>query len=419
MFLDRATIFIKAGDGGDGSMSFRTEKYIAKGGPDGGDGGRGGNIIFEVDTNMSTLIDYRFAKHFRAENGTNGSSKNCYGKNGKNLILKVPKGTIIKDKETGKIIADMFYDDSKFLILEGGKGGKGNVKFANSKRKAPHFAQKGFKTKEREIILELKTIADVGLIGFPSVGKSTILSIVSSAKPKIAAYHFTTLSPNLGVVKHKDTSFVMADIPGLIEGASNGAGLGHNFLKHIERVRLIVHVVDISEIEGRSAYDDYLQINKELKAFSTKLSEIKQIICLNKIDALKDVSKIKEFEKKVNQKVFPISSLTKEGVDKLLNEIIRELKKLPKQTPIEFEKFEFEQEDKNEILITKLEDGVFLLDGGLIISLLRNVNLNDYDSFTYFQKILNEKGVINALKEKGAKDGSTVIINDFEFVLMD
>lgn len=419
MFLDRATIFIKAGDGGDGSMSFRTEKYIAKGGPDGGDGGRGGNIIFEVDTNMSTLIDYRFAKHFRAENGTNGSSKNCYGKNGKNLILKVPKGTIIKDKETGKIIADMFYDDSKFLILEGGKGGKGNVKFANSKRKAPHFAQKGFKTKEREIILELKTIADVGLIGFPSVGKSTILSIVSSAKPKIAAYHFTTLSPNLGVVKHKDTSFVMADIPGLIEGASNGAGLGHNFLKHIERVRLIVHVVDISEIEGRSAYDDYLQINKELKAFSTKLSEIKQIICLNKIDALQDVNKIKEFEKKVNQKVFPISSLTKEGIDKLLNEIIRELKKLPKQTPIEFEKFEFEQEDKNEILITKLEDGVFLLDGGLIISLLRNVNLNDYDSFTYFQKILKEKGVISALKEKGAKDGSTVIINDFEFVLMD
>lgn len=419
MFLDRATIFIKAGDGGDGSMSFRTEKYIAKGGPDGGDGGRGGNIIFEVDTNMSTLIDYRFAKHFRAENGTNGSSKNCYGKNGKNLILKVPKGTIIKDKETGKIIADMFYDDSKFLILEGGKGGKGNVKFANSKRKAPHFAQKGFKTKEREIILELKTIADVGLIGFPSVGKSTILSIVSSAKPKIAAYHFTTLSPNLGVVKHKDTSFVMADIPGLIEGASNGAGLGHNFLKHIERVRLIVHVVDISEIEGRSAYDDYLQINKELKAFSTKLSKIKQIICLNKIDALQDVSKIKEFEKKVNQKVFPISSLTKEGIDKLLNEIIRELKKLPKQTPIEFEKFEFEQEDKNEILITKLEDGVFLLDGGLIISLLRNVNLNDYDSFTYFQKILKEKGVISALKEKGAKDGSTVIINDFEFVLMD
>lgn len=419
MFLDRATIFIKAGDGGDGSMSFRTEKYIAKGGPDGGDGGRGGNIIFEVDTNLSTLIDYRFAKHFRAENGTNGSSKNCYGKNGKNLILKVPKGTIIKDKETGKIIADMFYDDSKFLILEGGKGGKGNVKFANSKRKAPHFAQKGFKTKEREIILELKTIADVGLIGFPSVGKSTILSIVSSAKPKIAAYHFTTLSPNLGVVKHKDTSFVMADIPGLIEGASNGAGLGHNFLKHIERVRLIVHVVDISEIEGRSAYDDYLQINKELKAFSTKLSEIKQIICLNKIDALQDVNKIKEFEKKVNQKVFPISSLTKEGIDKLLNEIIRELKKLPKQTPIEFEKFEFEQEDKNEILITKLEDGVFLLDGGLIISLLRNVNLNDYDSFTYFQKILKEKGVISALKEKGAKDGSTVIINDFEFVLMD
>ena len=206
----------------------------------------------------------------------------------------------------------------------------------------------------------------------------------------------------------------MADIPGLIEGASNGAGLGHNFLKHIERVRLIVHVVDISEIEGRSAYDDYLQINKELKAFSTKLSEIKQIICLNKIDALQDVSKIKEFEKKVNQKVFPISSLTKEGIDKLLNEIIRELKKLPKQTP-----FEFEQEDKNEILITKLEDGVFLLDGGLIISLLRNVNLNDYDSFTYFQKILKEKGVISALKEKGAKDGSTVIINDFEFVLMD
>lgn len=419
MFLDRATIFIKSGNGGDGSASFRSEKYVAKGGPDGGDGGKGGDIIFEVDDNMSTLIDYRFAKHFHAENGANGSGKNCYGKNGKDLILKVPRGTVIRDKETNNIIADMFYSDSREIVLEGGLGGKGNVKFATSKRKAPHFAQKGIKTVERQILLELKTIADVGLVGFPSVGKSTILSVTSNARPKIASYHFTTLSPNLGVVKYKDTSFVMADIPGLIEGASEGAGLGHNFLRHIERVRLIIHVVDISAFDGRDPYEDYIQINKELETFSLKLASTKQIVCLNKIDILQDKNKIKEFEEKIGQKVFVISSLTKEGVDKLLNQVIKELRKLPIPKPLEFEKFEYEKEDKNEIIISRNDDASFVLEGGLINSLLRSVNLDDYNSFTYFQKMLKEKGVIDALRKKGAKDGSTIIINNFEFELLD
>ena len=263
MFLDIATIFVKSGNGGDGVVSFHTEKYVAQGGPDGGDGGNGGDIVFVVDKSASTLIDFKFAKHFRAEDGSNGGAKNCKGRSGKDLYIKVPKGTVIKEKKTGNVLADMFYDDSEFLLQKGGLGGKGNARFATAQRKAPRFSQKGEKTQEVELTLELKTIADVGLVGFPNVGKSTILSVISSAKPKIANYHFTTLTPNLGVVKYYDKDFVVADIPGLIEGASEGAGLGHNFLRHIERVRLIVHVVDISGIEGRDPYEDYLTINGE------------------------------------------------------------------------------------------------------------------------------------------------------------
>ena len=257
MFLDRATIFIKAGDGGNGVVSFHTEKYVANGGPDGGDGGDGGSIVFEVDGGMSTLNAFQYTKHYRAEAGTNGSSKKCHGKNGKDLIIKVPKGTVIRDKATNSIIIDMYYDDSRFVALKGGKGGKGNARFASAQRKAPRFAQQGERCVEHEIILELMTIADVGLVGFPNVGKSTMLSVISGARPKIANYHFTTLSPNLGVVERYGDSFVVADIPGLIEGASQGAGLGFYFLRHIERVRIIVHVVDISGHEGRDPYEDY------------------------------------------------------------------------------------------------------------------------------------------------------------------
>ncbi|MDE5548632.1 MAG: GTPase ObgE, partial [Clostridia bacterium] len=310
MFLDIATIFVKAGNGGDGVVSFHTEKYVAQGGPDGGDGGNGGDIIFTVDKSASTLIDFKFAKHFRAEDGENGGAKTCKGKSGKPLYIKVPKGTVIKEKKSGNILADMFYDDSEFLLQKGGLGGKGNARFATAQRKAPRFSQKGEKTQEIELTLELKTIADIGLVGFPNVGKSTILSVISSAKPKIANYHFTTLTPNLGVVKYYDKDFVVADIPGLIEGASDGAGLGHNFLRHIERVRLIVHVVDISGIEGRDPYEDYLTINNELESYSAKLASLPQIVVVNKCDLLEDESAIQEFEKKLGSKVIRISAIS-------------------------------------------------------------------------------------------------------------
>ena len=315
MFLDIATVFVKAGNGGDGVVSFHTEKYVAKGGPDGGDGGKGGDVIFKVDNNASTLIDFRFAKHFRAENGGNGAGKNCTGKSGKDLVIKVPQGTVIRDKKSGKAIADMFYPDSVFVCCKGGMGGKGNARFATAQRKAPRFCQLGEKTTERELLLELKTIADVGLVGFPNVGKSTILSVVSGAKPKIANYHFTTLTPNLGAVRFRDKSFVLADIPGLIEGAKEGAGLGHKFLRHIERVRLIVHVVDISGSEGRDPYKDYLTINDELAGYSEKLAALPQIVCANKCDLLQEKSALNEFAEKTGNKVFPVSAITHEGVE--------------------------------------------------------------------------------------------------------
>lgn len=415
MFLDIATIFIKAGNGGDGVISFHTEKYVAKGGPDGGDGGNGGSIIFTVDKSASTLIDFRYAKHFRAENGENGAAKTCKGKAGKDLYIKVPIGTVIKDKVTGNIIADMFYDDSVFVAQKGGLGGKGNARFATPQRKAPRFCQKGEKTSEIELTLELKTIADVGLVGFPNVGKSTLLSMVSSAKPKIANYHFTTLSPNLGVVKRYDESFVMADIPGLIEGASQGAGLGFRFLRHIERVRLIVHIVDVSGHEGRDPYQDYLTINKELVDYSPKLADLPQIVCANKCDLVEDTSVIDEFEAKVGQKVLRLSAVSRQGVDELMGEIFDKLATIPKSQPIPVEMIVSEDKDTTSFMITVDEDGVYEVVGGLMDSLSRNVVLDDYESFRYFQKILKDKGVIKALVNSGCVEGDTVRIGDIEF----
>lgn len=422
MFLDLATIFVKAGNGGNGAISFRTEKYVAKGGPDGGDGGKGGDIVFIVDKNLTNLVDFRYAKHFRAENGSNGASKNCTGKSGKDIVLKVPQGTLIKDKQTGRILADMFYPDTKVVLLKGGQGGKGNVRFATPKRKAPHFAQEGELTKQRELILELKTIADVGLIGFPNVGKSTLLSVTTAAKPKIANYHFTTLSPNMGVIQYDYNNFVIADIPGLIEGASSGAGLGHHFLRHIERVRLLVHVIDISGIEGRDPYDDYKLINKELSDFSQELIKKPQIVCLNKIDLipLEEREKtIQKFKKKIKKDCIVISAATNEGIPELLNKIISELRTIPPAMPIEFEPYEYEKDDPNEFTISRSDDGAFVVDGGLVRCLLRNVVLTDYDSFTYFQKYLKDKGVISELKKRGAVDGSTVRLHGIEFEIID
>ena len=415
MFLDMATIFVKAGDGGDGVVSFHTEKYVAQGGPDGGDGGNGGSVIFEVDNNASTLMDFKYAKHFRAGNGEKGQSKRCTGKSAPDLIIKVPRGTVIKDKKTGNIIVDMFDPNARFVLEKGGLGGKGNAKFATALRKAPRFSQKGEKKQERELTLELKTIADVGLVGFPNVGKSTLLSVVSGAKPKIANYHFTTLSPNIGVVERYGDTFVMADIPGLIEGASEGAGLGHNFLRHVERVRLIVHVVDISGIEGRDPYEDYLMINKELENYSKKLASLPQIVCVNKVDMVYDDNTIPDFEKKIGQKVYPISAIMRKGVDDMINKIFDTLETLPKQEPLEYEPFRYEEVDKNSFHVSVLEDGVFYVEGGLIDQLVRNVVLDDYESFRYFQKCLKDKGVISALRKNGAKEGDIVQIADIEF----
>ena len=419
MFLDIATIFVKAGNGGDGIVSFHTEKYVAQGGPDGGDGGNGGDIIFTVDKSASTLIDFKFAKHFRAEDGENGGAKNCKGKSGKALYIKVPKGTVIKEKKTGNILADMFFDDSEFLLQKGGLGGKGNARFATAQRKAPRISQKGEKTQEVELTLELKTIADVGLVGFPNVGKSTILSVISSAKPKIANYHFTTLTPNLGVVKYYDKDFVVADIPGLIEGASEGAGLGHNFLRHIERVRLIVHVVDISGIEGRDPYEDFLTINNELESYSAKLASLPQIVVANKCDLLEDESNIEEFEKKLGSKVIRISAISNSGTKEMLDRISRDLEELPEIEPREVVAFDENRNDSTSYVITVDEDGVYEVHGGLINMLIRNVVLDDYESFRYFQKTLKDRGVIKALYNNGCKEGDTVRIGDIEFDFVD
>lgn len=419
MFLDIATIFVKAGNGGDGVVSFHTEKYVAQGGPDGGDGGNGGDIVFVVDKSASTLIDFKFAKHFRAEDGSNGGAKNCKGRSGKDLYIKVPKGTVIKEKKTGNVLADMFYDDSEFLLQKGGLGGKGNARFATAQRKAPRFSQKGEKTQEVELTLELKTIADVGLVGFPNVGKSTILSVISSAKPKIANYHFTTLTPNLGVVKYYDKDFVVADIPGLIEGASEGAGLGHNFLRHIERVRLIVHVVDISGIEGRDTYEDYLTINGELESYSQKLASLPQIVVANKCDLLEDESKIEEFEKKLGEKVIRISAISNNGTKEMLDRISKDLEDLPESEPMEVVAFDENRNDSTSYVITVDEDGIYEVHGGLINMLIRNVVLDDYESFRYFQKTLKDRGVIKALYSNGCKEGDTVRIGDIEFDFVD
>lgn len=417
MYVDRAKIYIKAGNGGDGAVSFHREKYVPNGGPNGGDGGHGGSVIFVADDKLGTLIDFKFSKHFRAENGGGGSGDFCRGTNGKDLYIKVPTGTVIKDAETDGIIADMYYAGDEVVVLKGGQGGKGNARFATSTRKAPHFAQKGVKTEEHSVILELKTIADVGLVGFPNVGKSTLLSVMTKAKPKIANYHFTTLTPNLGVVQAWEDSFVLADIPGLIEGASDGAGLGHYFLRHVERVRLIVHVIDISGSEGRDPYEDYLQINEELKKYAEDLAGLPQIVVGTKIDMVDDLDKtIQELEDKIGQKVLPICAPIHEGLDKLKSEIVKTLATLPKGKPLEFEKFEYAKPDTDGFEIEREDDGAFVVFGGLIDSICRNIVLSDEESFRYFQKLLREKGIIKALRKAGAEDGDLIRIEDTEFV---
>ncbi len=410
MYIDKVKIFIKPGNGGNGALSFYTEKYVPNGGPDGGDGGTGGGIIFETDDRKTSLADFRFAQHFRAEDGGKGEPKFCHGKNGKNLVIKVPRGTIIRDSETNGILADMFKDGSSVKVLEGGYGGKGNARFKSSRRQAPHFAQAGVKTQERSVVLELKTIADVGLIGYPNVGKSTLLSVITSARPKVANYHFTTISPNLGVVKYYDNYFTIADIPGLIEGASQGAGLGHEFLRHIERTRLLVHVIDISGSEGRDPVADYKQINTELKSYSKKLAKAPQIIVLNKCDLLVDDEPIERFKKEVGKTVIKIIGAIGENTDALIKKMYQKLDKMPPLAPLEFEPFEYAQRDTTSYDIVKISDGLYEIYGGMMDELARNVILDNFDSFSYFQRKLKDEGVIKSLRRAGAKDGDTIRI---------
>ena len=420
MFTDYAKITIKSGDGGNGAMTFRREKYVAAGGPDGGDGGRGGSVYFTVCQDTNTLIDFRYKKIFKAQNGQNGSGNNCYGKSGEDLYIKVPLGTVIKDEKTGKVVADLSEIGQTELVLPGGRGGKGNSHFATSTRQAPNFAQDGEKGIEKELILELKLLADVGLLGYPNVGKSTFLSVVTSAKPKIADYHFTTIVPNLGVVKTEyGDSFVIADIPGIIEGASSGIGLGIQFLRHIERTRLLLHFIDVSGAEGRNPEEDFYTINQELKKYSEKLSKRKQIIVANKIDSMQDetlYNKLEEVAKKENLEIYKISAATGEGIQELMKHVSKILKELPKENLIEVEeRVEYTlSEEKNQFNV-EIVDGEYIVTGKAAERLMGRVNIGDNESMHYFQKSLREIGIEGTLKNMGIKEGDTVKILEWEF----
>lgn len=420
MFIDKVKIYIKSGNGGDGSASMHTEKYVPNGGPDGGDGGKGGDVIFQATSSENTLNAFHFQKHFRAENGENGSRKNCYGKKGQDLVVYVPVGTVVKDSQ-GNVVADMFSDGQRQVILVGGKGGRGNHHFATSRRQSPSFAEHGVKTQEYEVTLELKTIADVGLVGFPNVGKSTLLSVVSSAKPKIANYHFTTLSPNLGVVSYHDSAFVMADIPGLIEGASEGAGLGHSFLRHIERTRILVHVLDISGSENRDPLQDFETINNEIYSYDDSLRNLPMVVVANKMDMPNAKENLARFEQKYG-KQYPIvqtTTIIHEGVEQLVTLVADILQTLPPIEPLQFEPITLQQQESDTFEIELLQEGVYEVTGGLVTILSRKVNMDDYDSFRYFQKVLKDKGVITELRKAGAKDGDTVLMGDLEFDFVD
>ena len=421
MFVDQAKIYIKAGDGGDGAVSFHREKYVAAGGPDGGDGGKGGDIVFVVDDNISNLIDFRYKRKYVAEKGQNGGAKNCSGRNAPDLVVKVPRGTVVKEIKSGRILADLSTDEPA-VIAHGGKGGRGNAHFATSTRQIPKFAKPGFRGDEYEVMLELKLIADVGLVGFPNVGKSTLISVVSAAKPKIANYHFTTLTPVLGVVKIEEgKSFVMADIPGLIEGASEGVGLGHEFLRHVERCRLIVHVIDVSGSEGRDPIEDFKAINHELENFSMELAEAPQIVAANKSDMAtpEQVERLRNYVEDQGLLFYEISAATTKGTKELMYGVWERLSVLPPVT--QFEAQPLTQEQLDDKLISKkdfrvtVEDGVYFVEADWLLDILRTANMDDYSSLQYFQNVLRTSGIIDKLEEMGIEEGDTVSIFDFEF----
>ncbi len=421
MFIDKAKIFIKAGKGGNGAISFRREKYVAAGGPDGGDGGRGGNVVFRVELGMTTLMDFKYKRKYAAQNGEDGQRRRRKGRSGDDIIIKVPQGTVVRDVESNRIIADLSTPDKDYILAKGGNGGWGNDHFATAVRQTPNFAKNGQPGDEREIFLELKLLADVGLVGFPNVGKSTVLSRTTKADPKIANYHFTTLEPNLGVVdlgNHR--SFVLADIPGIIEGASEGVGLGHEFLRHIERTRILIHVVDVSSIEGRNPIEDFDIINSELSKYDMALEERPQIIAANKTDIIQDEAAYEEFlaeMKKRGYEVYPISAATGTGVEDLMQKVYEELSKLPPiqifEPEMDIDEVEFDMNDEG--FSVRRENEYFIVEGSWIEAVGGSVNFSDNESLAYFQRALINKGVIEELVNMGIEEGQIVKIGDLEF----
>ena len=419
MFKDTSKIFIQAGKGGDGAVTFHREKYVAAGGPDGGDGGNGGNIVAVADKDVSTLIDFRYKKKYAAQDGDNGRDGNRSGKNGEDLIIKFPCGTVIRDSETGKVICDLKSDGDRFIIAKGGSGGWGNKHFATATRQTPKFAKSGLPGDEREITLELKLIADVGLLGFPNVGKSTFLSVVSDARPKIANYHFTTLVPNLGVVKiGEGKSFVIADIPGIIEGAHEGVGLGHDFLRHVERTRVLLHFVDVSGCEGRDPVEDVHVINNELRNYSQKLAEKPQLIVANKMDIPSfegNFAKFKEQMESEGYTVMAISAATHKGVEEVINYASRLLAELPEDEEDDYDYLDLNEERKADNIEITVDGNVYIVEGMYVRKIVGSTNFDDYESLQYFQRALRKSGIIEMLEEKGIEEGDTVHMYGVEF----
>lgn len=427
MFVDRAKIYIKSGKGGDGAVTFRREPFVPEGGPDGGDGGKGGDVVFMADSSLRTLMDFRYKRKYQAENGQNGMKKKRFGKKGEDLIIKVPPGTMVIDEETGHLMKDLVNPGDSFIAAKGGKGGKGNVHFKSSVRQAPNFAEAGGFAKERNVILELKLIADVGLVGFPNVGKSSLLSVSSKAKPKIANYHFTTIEPNLGVVEVSNTSFVMADIAGIIEGAHQGAGMGFHFLKHIERTKVLIHVVDVAGSEGRNPIEDFDKIENELLQYSEHLSKKPQIVAANKMDLIEeDDPKYLEFKRYVEEKgykVFPISAPINVGVPELMAQAAKLLASVEAE-PIEntMEIFDFEKEDYDpdyRKVTARRENEIYVLEGKQLTKIFNSTNFNDMGSIRYLYKYIEKSGAIDKLREMGLDEGDTIRIEDFEFEYYD
>lgn len=432
MFVDRAKIIIRSGKGGDGAVTFRREPFVPEGGPDGGDGGKGGDVIFQADRNLRTLMDFRYKRKYEAENGQNGMKKNRFGKAGQDLVIKLPMGTVIIDEETGLVMKDLTEDGEKFIAAKGGRGGRGNVNFKNSVRQAPNFAEAGGEAKERKVVLEMKLIADVGLVGFPNVGKSSLLAVATSAQPKIANYHFTTIDPNLGVVQLYDSSFVMADIAGIIEGASEGMGLGFRFLKHIERTKVLIHVVDVSGSEGRDPKEDFDKINRELEAYSPKILKKPQLVAANKIDMIdEDSEEYKDFKEYVESKgyeVFPMSAPLNIGVKEVLSAALKQLQKIEAMADNspedDYEYFDFASEE-NDPDYRKIEvwhdetKNVYVLEGKQLSKIFRSTNFNDMGSLRYLYKYIESKGAVEKLKELGLEEGDLIRIEDYEMEYWD